>query len=57
MKWNMPTNFNYRVQIKTNLTDAVWTDLTSDILATNSPVTVTNSAGSPAKFYRLRVSQ
>ena len=57
MKWNVPTNFNYRVQFKTNLTDATWTDLTSDILATNSPVTVTNSMSGPQKFYRLRVSQ
>ena len=57
MKWNVPTNFIYRVQFKTNLTDAVWTDLTADILATNSPVTVTNSVSGPQKFYRLRVSQ
>ena len=57
MKWNVPTNFSYRVQIKTNLTDTVWTDLTADILATNSPVTVTNSISSPQKFYRLRVLQ
>lgn len=57
MQWNVPANFFYRAQFKTNLTDAVWTDLTLDILATNSPVAVTNAAGSPQKFYRLRVSQ
>ena len=57
MTWNVPTNFAYRAQFKINLTDAVWTDLTSDISATNSPVTVTNSVSSPQKFYRLRVSQ
>jgi hypothetical protein len=57
MRWNVPVNFAYRVQFKTNLTEAAWTDLTTDILATNSPVTVTNSVSGPQKFYRLRVSQ
>jgi hypothetical protein len=41
MNWIMPVNFDYRAQFKNNLTDTDWTDLTSDILATNSPVTVT----------------
>ena len=57
IQWIVPTNFNYRAQFKTNLTDAAWTDLTSDILATNSPVTVTNAATGSPRFYRLRVSQ
>lgn len=57
MRWNMPTNFVYRAQFKTNLTDAAWTDLTQDILATNSPVTVTNVVNGSPRFYRLRVTQ
>jgi len=57
MNWVVPVNFNYRVQFKNDLTDANWTDLTSDILATNSPVTVTDSIGATQRFYRLRVSQ
>jgi hypothetical protein len=57
MNWTVPVNFNYRVQFKNNLTDTNWTDLTADILATNSPVTVTNSFSSTQRFYRLRVMQ
>ena len=57
MNWTVPVNFNYRVQYKNNITDTNWTDLTSDILATNSPVTVTNLMSPTQRFYRLRVSQ
>jgi hypothetical protein len=57
MKWSVPVNFYYRVQFKTNLTDAAWTDLTADILAANSPATVTNAVTSAQNFYRLRVTQ
>ncbi|HTA95298.1 MAG TPA: S8 family serine peptidase, partial [Verrucomicrobiae bacterium] len=57
MKWNVPVNFYYRVQFKTNLTDVNWIDLTADILATNSPMTVTNSIGGAQRFYRIRVQQ
>jgi hypothetical protein len=38
-------------------TDTNWTGLTSDILATNSPVTVTDSFNTTPRFYRLLVSQ
>jgi hypothetical protein len=57
MHWTVPVNFNYRVQFKNNLANTNWTDLTTDILATNSPVTVTNSFSSTQRFYRLRVMQ
>jgi hypothetical protein len=57
MNWIVPVNFSYRVQFKNNLTDTNWTDLTTDILATNSPVTVTNSISPTQQFYRLRVTQ
>ena len=57
MNWTVPVNFNYRVQYKNNLTDTNWTDLTSDNLATDSPVTVTNSFNTTQRFYRLRVAQ
>jgi hypothetical protein len=57
MNWTVPVNFSYRAQFKNNLTDTNWTDLTSDILATNSPVTVTDLINPMQRFYRLRVSQ
>jgi hypothetical protein len=57
MNWIVPVNFSYRVQFKNNLTDANWTDLIMDILATNSPVTVTDSIGMTQRFYRVRVTQ
>jgi hypothetical protein len=57
MNWIVPVNFNYRVQYKSNLIETNWTDLTSDILATNSPVTVTDSFNAAQRLYRLRVSQ
>jgi hypothetical protein len=57
MNWIVPVNFNYRAQFKNNLTDTDWTDLTADILATNSPVTVTDSVGGAQRFYRIRVQQ
>ncbi len=57
MNWNVPVNFSYRTQYKNNLADTNWTDLTPDILATNSPVTVTNLISPTQRFYRLRVMQ
>ena len=57
MNWTVPVDFNYRAQYKHNLTDTNWTDLTPDILATNSPVTVTNLISPIQRFYRLRVMQ
>jgi hypothetical protein len=57
MKWIVPVNFTYRVQFKNNLNDTNWTDLTTDILGTNSPVTVTDSISPTQRFYRLRVMQ
>jgi len=57
MNWTVPVNFSYRAQFKNNLTDTNWTDLSSDIMATNSPVTVTDLISPTQRFYRLRVAQ
>jgi hypothetical protein len=47
----------FSTRYKNNLTGTNWTDLTADILATNSPVTVTDAFSPTPRFYRLRVSQ
>ncbi|MGO8765724.1 MAG: S8 family serine peptidase [Limisphaerales bacterium] len=55
--WNVPVNFNYRVQTISDLTQTNWTDLTANILATNSPVTVTMPVSQAQQFFRLYVQQ
>ena len=57
LTWNVLTNFTYRVQYKTNLTDSSWITLPPDIPATNSLISVTNSAGYSQRFYRIGVLQ
>jgi hypothetical protein len=57
LAWNVLTNFTYRVQYKTNLTDLNWTTLSPDIPATNSLISVTNSTGYSQRFYRIAVLQ
>ena len=57
LAWNVLTNFTYRVQYKTNLTDLSWTTLSPDIPATNSLISVTNSTGYSQRFYRIGVLQ
>jgi hypothetical protein len=57
LAWNVLTNFTYRVQYKTNLTDLNWTTLSPDIPATNSLISVTNSAAYSQRFYRIAVLQ
>jgi hypothetical protein len=57
LQWSVNANFSYNVQFKNNLTDASWTDMTTNILATNSVFTVTNSAGAAQRFYRISSAQ
>ncbi len=57
MTWNVPVNFNYRVQSIGDLAQANWTDLTTNTLATNSPVTVTVPINAGQQFYRIAVQQ
>jgi hypothetical protein len=57
LKWGVNANFSYRVQFKNNLADANWTDLTTNILATNSVFAVTNSTGNAQRFYRISAAQ
>ena len=57
LTWNLMTNFSYRVQYKTNLTDPNWITLPPDISATNTPISVTNAAGNNQRFYHIGVLQ
>ena len=57
LQWSVYANFSYNVQFKNNLTDASWTSLATNILATNSIFTVTNSAGAAQRFYRISAAQ
>ena len=53
LAWNSVSNWTYRVQYKTNLTDASWTDLPGDVLATNVIAGKTDPATPAQRFYRL----
>jgi S1/P1 Nuclease len=50
--WVAVSNTTYRVQWKTQLTDAAWTDLTTVKAASNSAA-FTETAGQTQRFYRL----
>lgn len=53
LAWTASLGQTYRVQYKTNLTDAGWTDLTAPIIATNGNMLITDPAIYPQRFYRL----
>lgn len=55
LTWSAINGTTYRVQAKTNLTEATWFDLTPDIAATGATATRTEPLGNDAKFYRVRV--
>jgi hypothetical protein len=57
LKWGVNANFSYRVQFKNNLSDTSWTDVTTNVLATNSVFTVTDSTGNAQRFYRVSAAQ
>jgi hypothetical protein len=57
MTWNVPVNFNYCVQSIADLTQTNWTNLTGEIMATNSPVTITIPLNATQQFYRIYVQQ
>ena len=57
LKWAVNANFSYRVQFKNNLTDANWTDVTTNVLATDTVFTITNSVSTAQRFYRISAAQ
>ena len=54
LSWGTVTGRIYRVQSKSDLTNAAWTDLT-DISVSNTSVTFTDPVLQPQRFYRLIV--
>jgi YVTN family beta-propeller protein len=57
LSWTTLPGQSYRVQFKTNLDDPTWIDLSGNINATNSVITVTDPAIYPQRFYRLLLNQ
>jgi hypothetical protein len=57
LNWSTSSGLKYRVQYKTNLTDATWQTLGADILATNTVTSATDSGvtNAPQRFYRILV--
>jgi uncharacterized repeat protein (TIGR03803 family) len=53
LAWNSVSNWTYRVQYKTNLTDAYWTDLPGDVLATNVISGKSDPMTPTQRFYHL----
>lgn len=53
--WFSEPGITYRLQTKTNLTDAAWTDVGSDVLAAGVTASTTDTAtGRRQRFYRLK---
>lgn len=56
LSWNAISGQIYRVQFKSNLSDANWTDLTPDVIASGSSAEKIDTLGpSTARFYRVEV--
>jgi hypothetical protein len=54
LAWPTAEGQNYQLEVKTNLSDAVWTPLGSPVPGTGGTVTLTNGIGnSPQLFFRL----
>ena len=53
ISWTAIPGQTYRLQYKTNLTDAAWVDLSADVAATNGMMTLNDPAIFPQRFYRL----
>ena len=54
--WSSVAGLNYRLQFKTNLQDAAWSDIMPDVTATNSTTDYTGPRGPGNKFYRVMVA-
>ena len=53
ISWTAILGQTYRLQYKTNLTDAAWVDLSTDVTATNGTMNISDPAIYPQRFYRL----
>ena len=56
LSWSAVAGTTYRIQFKTNLTDASWADLVPDVLATDITASTNDTTSTnDARFYRVRV--
>jgi hypothetical protein len=54
LSWLSAPGHNYRVEFKTGLSDAAWTTLSDNIIATDDTLRVTDTIGpAPQRFYRV----
>ena len=59
LAWLSSSNQLYRLQYKTNLSDAAWLDLCGDVTATTNNASKTDSTlgNAPRRFYRVDLLQ
>ena len=54
LSWAAVSNRTYQVQYKDSLSDPNWTDIGNQIIATSSPLSFTNTAGTATRCFRVR---
>ncbi len=54
--WNSVSNVTYRVQYKSSLVSASWTDLPGDVVATDKTASKADARTSTSRFYRVQVA-
>jgi hypothetical protein len=54
--WNSVSNVTYRVQYKSSLAEASWTDLPGDVIATDKTASKADARTSTSRFYRVQVA-
>ena len=55
LTWSASAGLKYRVQSRATLSGAGWSDASSDITATNTAATFTDSPSAGPKFYRIQL--
>jgi hypothetical protein len=55
ISWSSVSNATYRVQFKTDLKAANWTDLAGDVLASSNTASKTDLFTKSNRFYRIQV--
>jgi hypothetical protein len=54
LTWPATFGVSYQVQYKDSLSDPSWTDIGSQLTATTSPLSFTNTAGTGSRCFRVR---
>jgi hypothetical protein len=54
LTWPATFGVTYQVQFKDSLTDSNWTDIGNQVIATSSPLSFTNNAGTASRCFRVR---